>query len=165
VRSTTATQLEAFINCFQYSLKKPNNQFSFVVVAFCAPSGSSRWWSEAPMSACLRRGPRGYIFAVNAALMASQWHHREWTVSLKPPVNVKHGAGPQAPFSQTWVWLRPTGNRTRPAWSSMLFHYSKIRGIISDKNLPVNFFVAELGYRLASDSRTAPTGSCRRQQI
>jgi len=48
-------------------------------------------WSAAPISACLCPG-HAAAFAVNAALMASQWQHRAWFI------NAKYDAG-QAPIT------------------------------------------------------------------
>ena len=39
---------------------------------------------------------RPVTFTVNAAQVASQWHHRASTVSLHPPINAEHEAGQAA---------------------------------------------------------------------
>jgi len=58
---------------------------------------------SALLSEGLRRpSPRACVMghvtalAVNAALVASQWQHRAWTVSLHSPINAEHEAGQAA---------------------------------------------------------------------
>jgi len=56
--------------------------------------------------ACLCLGPRG-CFAVNAALVASQWQYCAWTVTSLLPFNAEHEAGQASSivfqgFGMTW---------------------------------------------------------------
>jgi len=54
-------------------------------------------WSGAPASAC--NVGHAAAFAVNAAVVRSQWQPRVWTFPLHPPINADYDAGQaQVPF-------------------------------------------------------------------
>ena len=62
-----------------------------------------------------RAYPRGHMaaFAVDPALVASQWQHRIWTVHLHPYISTKHEVAQDTStiflvFSMTWPSVEPS---------------------------------------------------------
>ena len=57
------------------------------------PRYATDLWRPSPLAK--GRG-QATTFVVNAALVASQWQHRAWTVALHPFINAQHKAGQAA---------------------------------------------------------------------
>jgi len=60
-------------------------------------------------------------FAVNLALVPSQWQHRAWTFSLHLPINAEHETEQttsRLPFFKSSVWLNRESN---PAYKRFVF--------------------------------------------
>jgi len=84
----------------------------------------------------LRRRTQSSTFAVNAALVASQWQHRASTVPLYPPINVMYRS--LVPIYQrstrldrkylfmSWVWTGRESIPTSPALSQPAAHLNPV---------------------------------------
>jgi len=81
--------------------------FSFVYIRFpyCFRSVTSGLRHPSPLTCAVVHAA---TFAVNAALVASQWQHRAWTVALLQSINAEHEAGHAAhAVFQVFVMIRP----------------------------------------------------------
>jgi len=62
-------------------------------------------------------------FAVNAALMASQWKHRVGTLSLHPNINAEHEAGQAAiTVFEVFGMTEWESNPVNLLWWRMVYH-------------------------------------------
>ena len=117
------------------------SRLSFIYIPFLHSFWSVRSGRQRPSPLASIVG-NAAAFAVNAALVARQWQHRAWTVSLHPPINVEHEAGQAASidfqvFDVTRLGIEPNlpapVARAQPTVPLTSFFSRNVRGLSTNK--------------------------------